>query len=386
LSKLKVYVRKSDLTRGPEIDDYAQITLTPKYNDVGGWTLNLNKGSQSADALLAEDGYGIIVERANSYLFSGITELPHRSWKANSSDTVTFSGVDDNVWLARRLALPSAPPFTASAYDEQSGVDAETAMRHYVDVNLGPSADALRQLPGLTLAPNGHLGPTVDDNGRFNTVLEVVQRIAIGAGLGFRIVPSGSGLQFQVFEPIDRSSSVVFGPTFGNLESFDYAAQAPTANYIYVGGGGEGTSRVIAPDGDWASIGKWGRREAFRDRRDTSDATILNQTITEELIKQGEQQSLSIVPAEYEPAAAFTGETFTPYRLGVDYNVGDIISINVDGLRISERVQSSEIKVAGPSLTSKPLIGTSNASDPEFPDIFNTVRDLARQVKTLQAR
>lgn len=386
MSKLTVYVRKPDLSRGYLIDDYLSLTLTPKFNDVGGWQIELNNDSQAAQQLRSEDGNGIIVERNNLPLFSGPFEVKKRSWKANSSNTVTFSGVDDNIWLARRLALPTLP-WSTNYSDIVTGVDAESALKHFFYGNVGAGADATRVVPGLAMGTNLNRGNVVSEQGRFHTVLELMQRTALhGGGLGFRVYQSGGGLVFDVYEPVDRTDTVIFGPSWGNLESFDYETKAPAANYIYVGGGGEGTARVIAPDGDWASIASWGRREAFRDRRDSSDPTELNQTITEELDKQGEQHSLAIVPAEYQPAAVFTGKKFTPWLLGVDYNVGDQVAVDVDGVRIKDQVVSSEIKVAGPSLTAKPVIGTTKASDPEQPDIFTEVRELRREVKALQTR
>ncbi|WP_030560023.1 Gp37-like protein, partial [Streptomyces exfoliatus] len=87
-----------------------------------------------------------------------------------------------------------------------SAVVAETAMRTLVNVNAGPGALASRKNALLTLAANGNRGPAITRQlNQFDSLFAVLQDIANAAGLGFRVAQVGSGLQFQVYEPVDRS-------------------------------------------------------------------------------------------------------------------------------------------------------------------------------------
>lgn len=375
MSTVVIETRDRALRRTGQVEDFTRLEMPLRFNRVSGWTLTVD--ATSADARLLTEAAGIIVTRDDTVLLSGPISSPN-SVLSGDRATLTVSGMDDTCWLERRLALPvpSGPPYTAAEYDDRSG-PAETVMRHYVDRNLGPAATAARRLTYLTLPTDLARGATVRGRARFHTLLELLQGLALADGnIGFRIVQVGVGLEFQVYVPTDLTATAIFSLELGNLAGYDYRTAAPTANYTYVGGGGEGTARVFVEGGDPASIDEHGRIEVFRDRRDSELVADLEQQRTESLAEGAATTALSISPVDTE-ALAF----------GRDYGLGDRVTVTVDGTEIADVVREVVFDLTADGdeqLT--PVVGTPGASNPRVPQLFEVMRRQARRLSNLERR
>ena len=364
-----LYARNPALGREGVIEDYREATLTPIYTDVGTWSVTLNRNSAQA-ANLVQPGWGIIAVRNGVTVLSGpATHRKHTVRRNGDKDVneVVVSGVTDEVVLKRRLVSPSptesAPPYSVQASDIRTGT-ASTILSQYVDVNAGPGAVTARRTPGLTIATDPVAGASVTGNGRWDsTLLAFLQPLATSGGVGFRVAQVGSGLQFQVFTPTDRTSSVQFSVGLGNLAGFDYESTAPETNYCYVGAIGTGTSRVMQEFPDPESVAQWGRIEGpLVNQSATSDPAQLTQAAVDTFATQGEQAALSIIPVE------------TPNLMfGVHYFLGDRVTVQLEGPaatpyaesgQIQDILRSVEIKLTadGPQ-TVTPTIGTAARSD-----------------------
>jgi hypothetical protein len=384
-----IYVRDQAGNRIGEVDDYAEATLTPVFNDVGTWSILVDRRVRQA-ANLTQPGFGIIAARNGVTVLSG--PATHRQHTVDMDNNhVQISGVTDDVWLKRRVVSPSPtesfPPYTVQAFDVRTG-PASTVLRAYVDANAGPGAIAPRRVPGLTIAPDPVIGAPVSGNGRWDNLLAFLQPLAISGGVGFRIIQVGDGgMQFQVFAtagqvPADRPATAQFSIDLGNLAGFEYESTAPEANYVYVGGAGINTARTIQEFPFSAAIGAWGRIEGdFVDRRDTTDATQITQAGTDALTQHGEQASLRITPIE------------TPTSIyGTHYKLGDKVTVQLEGPaatpyaesgQITDILRSVEIKltVDGPQ-TVTPSIGTAARND--VYRMFRAFRALSRRVNNLE--
>jgi hypothetical protein len=373
---IKLEARNAALRRLGEIDDFRSLTMPLRFNRTSEWELVLDGDSPGA-ALLTETG-GLIVERDGRVLLSGPVRQITRALSGGRS-TVTVKGFDDTVWLDRRLAppVPSGPPYASAAYHTVNGA-AESVMRTYVDSNLGPAATAGRRLARFALAADGLRGSSVKGSARFTMLLELLQALALSGGdLGFRIVQSGETLVFEVYQPADMTTTAIFSVEFGNLLGYEYQTSAPQANYVYVGGGGEGTARVIVEGGDTSSIDVHQRIEApFRDRRDTEDVATLEQQRAESLLEMQAQTSLSITPIDTE-AVAF----------GTHYGLGDRVTVVIDGVEVQDVVREVLLTVTadeGEVLT--PTLGTPGATSPRVPDLFAAVARQGRRLSFLERR
>lgn len=384
-SRITVHLRGPDRLRKALVDDVRKLEIVLRHGDVSTWTLAVHPDSQAVAALYAELAAGpftfagIEVVRDGTVIFTGpVTGL--QGSRENGVRTVLLSGTDDTVWLARRQVKPdpadATPPYATQAYDVRTGV-ASTVMRAYVNANAGPGATTGRAVDGLALAADPLLGGTVTGQGRFQSLLELEQSLALAGGdLGFRVIGTGGGvLAFEVYQPTDRTASVKFSDGLGNLGDYSYKISAPAGNYAFGGGSGEGTARVFVEAADTDSIATWGRIEFFRDRRDTSDTAQIAQTLAEELAKQAEQRSMEITAID-TPEVAY----------GRHYNLGDRVSAVVDGLPVVEVVRAVTITSSADGITTKPTLGTPGNTPPNIPTIFGASARLRSRLVNLERR
>ena len=248
-----LYVRDMDRLLAAEVDAFASLELTLRYNAPGRWMLTL-PWADAAAAYLTVGAGGLVVVRDGTVLLSGPVEWAERTWNANG-DVLVAAGPDDTGLLASRVALPdpAGPPYTAHEYDVLTGA-AETIMRQYVAYNAGASARPERKIAGLTLDVDHAAGASITGRARFVNLLTLLQQLGLAGGVGFRVVQDGTDLEFQVYESRDLTASVIFSSAMGNLAQFEYGTTAPEANYVICAGGGEGTARTFAERGDSSSI------------------------------------------------------------------------------------------------------------------------------------
>jgi hypothetical protein len=171
-----------------------------------------------------------------------------------------------------------------------------------------------------------------------------------------------TGLQFVVYQPVDKTGSVRFAVELGNLSAYSYTAQAADTNYAFVGGGGEGTARTIREGQDSDEIISWGRVETFVDRRDTTSTTELDQAITQALAEGAGKTDLSITPIDRP------GQTYLTH-----YDLGDKVTAVIGGAAVQELVREVRIVLSPESQRIVPTIAT-----PGRRDILAVFRRLAR--------
>lgn len=261
--------------------------------------------------------------------------------------TLTF--VDDMGWLGARLTYPNpalVPESQTTDYWEYTG-NPEQAMLQLVNTQAGPGALPDRRVPKLVVAGFSgisgtgtvKLGPTSDVNPRerLEKVTDVLRKICtLGANptgvpavhhpdsLGFRTRQTRVGGQDVIlFEPLrsrDLSGEVHFSFGLGNLEYYAYEENAPTLTHPIVGGSGEGADRFIRelPTDD-ADQTAWGRFEGYVPRPGT-DTLAEMQDASREALAEARQS------ARLASNASDTADQ----RYGAHYDVGDIVSIELD--------------------------------------------------------
>jgi hypothetical protein len=364
----RVLVRNGDLEIVGELDDYQSLDMQLKFNDVSKWSITIDRRNRLASALIAPGG-GIIVTRDGETVLSGDSDGDRSHQRDAGTNKLTINGSDDTVWLKTRQAHPqpssTAPPYSTTAEHVVTGI-ASSAMAVFVVFDVGPAAPVVgrRKLAGYTDAGFGTSGTW---RGRWQPLLTLFQEIATaspsaGIPCGFRIVQQvGVGLWFETYRPVDRTDDVIFSFGRENLLGIDYRHTPPEANYVYVGGQGDGTARTIYEQGDAASIAKWGRKEAFVDASSAANTGELAQAATKALTEMGEKSSLGIRPVD-TPALAY----------GVHYGLGDRVTAVMDevgpdgdellGDVITDLVRECSIKLAPDSTTITPAIGTDGGA------------------------
>ncbi len=385
---IDIWVRDSTLARIGRLDDYVSLQVVPRYNAVGAATVTLSAGS--AQAGLMVEGNGLIFARAGSVLMSG----PIRTvgWSRDASDggpgTLTVGVVDDMTVLAEATCWPDPTADLSAQTDPTykiSAVAAETAMRALVDLNIGPGAQVGRQNPLLTLAADGGLGGTIAARqvDQFANLLTTLQSIAVGAGLGFRVVQAGSALQFQVFQPVDRSATARFSFGLGNLTSASYTTTPPTCTVAIVVAGGTDTPRVVQSYSQTDPIFPTLRIEQMVDQTSTSTtdtdlADQMQQAATEALAQGAGQAALTLAPID-----------IPLLQYGTDYAVGDTVAAMVRDDWYTDVVQLVTLTASaqdGPLLAA--TIGTSDAggTTDAVARIYSLIARVKRDVARLTSR
>lgn len=326
--RLRLYARDSTLTRIGRIDDHTTLTVVPRFNAIGAYTLEISADSPQAD-LLAE-GNGLIVQTSRGdTVTSGPVRTVDWSRSASAPGNLTISGVDDTELLSRYACWPNPTAVIGSQSSPVYKINTastETGMRDLVNLNAGPGALASRKNPLLTLATNGLRGAAlVREVNQFDNLLTVLQDIAGAAALGFRVVQVGSNLQFQVYAPADRSGTARFSFGLGNLTDASYTTTPPTCTRAIVVAGG-GTSPRVCKTYDQADPLFPGLViEQFIDQTSVDSASVdltaqMDQAGAEALVSGAGQGSLAISPVD-----------IPQLRYGRDYAVGDTVSAQLRG-------------------------------------------------------
>jgi len=323
---LTVEVRNSSLERVAQIteQDLVGFTVVLRFNNVGSWKVSLPADSPAAEAL-RQPGAGVIVTGPDGVIFTGPTTSAKKTQSTEDPQgTWEIEGVDDSIVLLERLGYPDPTEPDAGlqtvAYDEITG-PASTVLYHYVNANLGPDAPIERQVANLELAPDTELGSTTTGKVRFDVLGSIFTKLVAPDGLGYDIKQQADKLVFAVYQPVDRSADIRLDVENNRLSLSEYTYENPKATRAIVAGQGQGEQRAIlevATTESETSETTWGRRiEVFKDQRDTSDNTLLEQSGTEILAKFGiTQEGISVRPSDDGLM-----------RFGYDWNLGDKVSV-----------------------------------------------------------
>lgn len=377
-----VFVRDGSLQIQGQLDDYQSLELVQRRNGIGAFTLTIHRSNRHA-ANLTSPQWGIVVRCDDQIIFSGVVTGRKHVFDGRA-ERIQLTGVDDNRWLMSRLVSPqpstSAPPYSVTDYDVRTGA-ASTVLLGFVDANLGATAVGARKKSYLVTASDPGIGATVTGRGRWQKLLPLLQEVASAGGddICFRVVQGESAgapaLVFEVFRAADKSEQVKFSTELGNLAAYEYESVAPDANYVFVGGQGEGTAREIRERSDTSAVATWERLEGdFVDRRDTSDDTELDQAGDEALTGAQEKTSMSITPID------------TPtLRYGRDYGLGDKVSLEWEDGTVVDVIQEVKINLTaqGPQKI-QPSIG--NVSGTDISRFFRTFAEMRADIVNLQRR
>lgn len=352
-------------TRQAQIDIYERVEVIARANDVSTWQLSLPTDTD-AGQIFAADTF--------ARLEVAVDEIPWRSGPIShyertvdiDGDMLSISGVDDTVWLQRRLAHPqpgtAAPPYATTAYDVHTG-PASTVLAELANVNAGPGATAARRVPGLIIATPTPAGPAITVSARWQNLLQLMQDTARGAGLIFDVVD----LTFHAVAPVDHG--VVFSAGLETLAAWTMTAEAASTNKVVVAGGGVGAARIIREASDQTSIGTWGLAETFQDRRDTTDLTELDKAGTETLAAGIKPTSVVFTPLDTD------GQAF-----GRDWNLGDTVTVIAGGLTVHDQIRQIHVTLEHDQPTIIPSVGQP-AGDLA---LFRALAGLDRRVRQLE--
>jgi hypothetical protein len=333
LKDISVEIRDKALNRLGKIDpDLLVLKAVRRHRAVGEWSIDLPYEHPLVKKLWVP-GSGVIIQVRNRVFLSGPTNK--FKFEASTDDPqglITFSGVDDTVLLADALAWPTPSQWHVESQTDYNNMQtgaAESVMKAFVDVNIGPSAPMARRgllAQALQIEASLNRGINLTKLTRFENLLDLLTGLGLSSGLGYRIVQVGTHLEFQVYEPQDRSAFVQLDVRNNTLEDQSIEVSLPAVTRAIVGGNGEGVTRQLqqrtSPASQHAEL-EWGRHiEEFLDERSTSDPTELAQAGDARLVEAG----FTTVAVKAVPADDNTREYL------VDWDIGDTVGVVINGL------------------------------------------------------
>lgn len=281
------------------LDTYADLEWKVRY--ISGGSFKATVPSSPTALGLAQKGRMVYIA-GDTYRIDQV--------EAQELDTFQLTG---NEAFPERVCLPPA----GLSHDVQTDVAAETAMKHYVDANAGPSASAGRRIDSLAIATDLAQGPLVTYRARYKDLIDVVTDIAQLSALGWRLSFDRAGtFTFDAYEGADRSSEVFFDLEFDTLVKLKFLSSIlGRKNYAYVGGQGEAETReIVETYVDATEPVGFARRETFIDARDIDDTDALSQ-----------RGDTKLSETKVEDAFEVDVNQFGSFRYNRDWFLGDIV-------------------------------------------------------------
>lgn len=348
------------------IDTAKSIIWHVMYYDVGDFEIYV-PCTPLTISLATEGNY---VTRPNDR-HVGIVEHVEITYNAQDGRMLIISGRMAKSILDRRViykrVLHLTPAFSKLAVINPTILsgNVESAARTVVtnnaidcrfDTNRNISALVLGAHSGSTAIIQDADGNPSDKQVTYDNMLtwidDFLKEYSIGAEI---LINDALKLEFVCFEGVDRSfdstdhEPVIFSREFDNLVSSDLNYdETESKNMALVGGEGEGTERICAIKyGTETGID---RREMFIDASGTSQTYYDDEGQEQTLTKEDYAAQLVLIGAQElpnrQPLLSFDGEINlqnSVYKYGVDFDLGDIVSIQDNEINIYENVRIVEI-------------------------------------------
>jgi hypothetical protein len=326
-----------------EIDDYESLLPVFSFHGMGSIELRINRYKNHVEHLVKNN---IIMLNPKKVFIIKHREI-ELDEKGKASENWLVKGLPLKAIVGQRITLP--PSHTA--YDNKQG-DAETVMKHYVDINLVNPIDPQRKIEELVIAPNLNRGVDISWQSRYKNVAEEITSISLNTGLGWDVTLDINQKKwvFDVVEGLDLTVNqdtnppVIFSPQFDSLQTLGYSDSLLNyKNMAYVGGQGEGIDRRVIEVGTNSGLN---RHEVFIDARDVEEEDENQQplpesTIVQTLSERGQQQLNGLIQEEYLEGQVLT---HSPFKYEKDYYLGDIVTIQNTDWGVTMDTRITEIK------------------------------------------
>lgn len=360
-------------------DVYFYWSYTRNYREADTFEFQINKNREKAKSVLRPDTFALayydgITTRA------GIIEQIECSLDTQgaANEMIKISGRSGGM-LSERICLRNTSAGTG--YDTISG-DAETVMKHYVDVNCINAVDGRnvsapnRIIPDFELSENEGKGSTVSMSARFDVVSDVLNTVSLSGNIGWEVVfdIESRKFVFQVIEGTSKTATdaycVIFKPEFNNIDSLDYLWSVfGSKSVCYVAGQDEAAARNVLKVTGTVEPSGFERREVFLDQRQTNDTDTLRTAGVAALEEHAGELSLN---TDVRPSASLQYQD--------DYDLGDIVTVEYgDLLSVDVRIIGVTDAILGGGRGDTRLISLKLGT--EAPDIRRIVRKTTKNTK-----
>jgi hypothetical protein len=267
------------------------------------------------------------------------------------------NGKKTENWLVKGIALKGVVaqritvPSSGDSHDRANG-SAETVMKHYVNNHIVNPVDVKRKIDMVLLASNQQRGSYISWESRFKNLRDDLIEISKASGLGWDIFLDFQQKKwiFDVYEgrnlTVNQTENppVIFSPQFESLKQLSFVeSDYNYKNFGYIAGQGEGELRRVVEVGEAEGLS---RIETFIDARDVAEQDENQQVLPEAEIIAKLQQRGQQKLAEFEQEFFLEGQILTnsPFKYEIDYDLGDIVTIQNREWGVTRDARITEIK------------------------------------------
>ena len=306
------------------IDNATSVIWVKRFNAVGNFELYIRASTELLELFTGD----IFITRDESNVGMYVEKVQLNTDSENG-DYLVITGRSAECILSWRVVM-------RVVYSSES-TTAEYIIRNSIDKTLISDIIPNNNISWLTLGEDHEWQDYITRQYTGKNVLDIVQDLCVTYNYGFEFEWNGSGFTINLYKGTDRSydqtenTYIVFSPEFENLGNTEYIQDTMNyANAAIIGGEGEGTERkfaVVLPQG----ITGFNRRMIYIDARQSSSDDLTESQYTDMLIAQGKEEL-----EQRKITTSFNGEilNYNNYTYGVDYNLGDKVSIiNEYGIR-----------------------------------------------------
>lgn len=321
------------------------VMYTEKYNDLGDFQISLPVDDTNRE-LIKSDNI-ILFDKEKG--IAGIIGIISTDGEGNSAPEIVVKGKLIEEYLYRRIcwglfSVTETPDNIIYSMLNTQVISPTDADRRISDIVL--STAALKDSEKISYQSTGG---NVGDN---------IASICVSNSLGFRLVyhPSDKQMLFELYKGADRTieqrvlPQALFSTEYENILSTSYSLNTQDMkNVALIAGEDTGVNRKITSVG--VAAGK-SRREYFVDARDIQSTNSDGMTISADdyiaLLKQRGTEKL----ADVRESQSFdcTVNTIGNIQYGVDYFLGDLVTIYDSLLHIQLNARISEVQHAFNSL------------------------------------
>lgn len=346
---MEVYVLDNLLRREVVLDRFESLIWTERYYAAGDFEFHINADNLS-QSLLTPGTWLAINE---SYRVMEVQTIVNKE-DSSGQQTLIVTGESIETILRSRVAAGNLSSATSDHTWALSGVPMVVAQKIFDDICRTGKLSQNDIIPFLkpgSIFPAGTLpnpANTLTLTLEPASVYDAIANLCTQYGLGFRLVRNmdNSELYFDIYNGNDLTTgqnnfpAVVFSPGLDNLGQISQLqSSAKLKNVAYVISPA-GVEIVYAPGVD-STVSGFEKRILLVD---ATDLTAIGSTSNTLMIQRG-LDALNQQTNIYALDGTIT--QLNKYRLGIDYNLGDIIEIRDDqglsnNMRVTEHIYASD--------------------------------------------
>jgi hypothetical protein len=290
----------------------------------------------------------------------GVEGARTRTITAND-DSIEWVGVDLYGILAQRHAWPTPSTVVpwADAYDVRTGVGS-TVAKEFIEANAGIAAHPHRLIPNLLVSDAG-VGTSSTWSGRLQPLDQFVGRICREAGIGCSVtMPTIGTILFTLRALQDRSASLVLSDQ-GDLESLSRLVIPASATHVLGAGQGELAARTFV-----AAFTPATGLERVETVYENTNISVYEGLVT------ATETELALAGGDVSVDGAITDSAAQKIRYLDDYELGDWLGVEVDGVRYRSQVEAVTFTLSPERDSVRPVLGRAATNS-----LLSLVRDVA---------